>query len=213
MKITTFIRIIICGAVLSYGSTAAFGINLVSSTFDTNLEMWTGTGSGNFTFHASGGNPGGYVQYNDVSGTGGDGWLSAPAKFLGNWSALENQSTLSWDHIIIQTGGSGQLLQGQAIISGPGGSARFTSDEYMTDAGWKTFSAPINYSAWAVTAGSWADILNNVTTLQIRIEAVHNDSGPLDIDGIDNVTLNSVPEPATLLLLGLGGLAMRAKRS
>jgi len=211
MKITEFVRIMICGAVLLYSCMPVFGANFVCSTFDTDLEMWTGIGSGSFTFHASGGNPGGYVQYNDVSGTSEDGWLVAPAKFLGNWSVLENPSTLSWDHIIIQTGGSGyQILQGEAIISGPGGSARFKSSEYMTNTGWKTFSAPINNSTWAVTSGSWAGILNNVTALQIRIEAVHNNAGPLDIDGIDNITIT--PEPATLLLLGLGAVMLRKRK-
>lgn len=202
LVITIFVLCLVSGA----NATTA-----ISSTFDTDLEMWTGTGSGRFIYNASGGNPGGYVQFNDESGTGGDGWLSAPAKFLGNWSVLENQRTLSWDHKIIQTGGTGEILYGQAIISGPGGSAKFTSSKYMTNTRWETFSVSINQSEWSVMAGSWAGILNNVTTLDIRIEAVHNVSGPLDICGIDNVTL--IPEPATLLLLGLGGLFLRRKRS
>jgi hypothetical protein len=53
----------------------------VSSTFDTDLDGWVGL-DGSFSYQSSGGNPGGYIQFYDSAGTG---FISAPAKFLGDW--------------------------------------------------------------------------------------------------------------------------------
>ena len=119
------------------------------STFDTDLDGWTGEGTGSFLYENQGGNPGGFVKFLDISGTTGDGWLVAPTKFLGDWSSFEGKASLSWDHIILQIGGVPEILQAQAIISGPGGSARCTTTDYMQTS-WKTFSTPIDVTKWAI---------------------------------------------------------------
>ena len=151
----------------------------IVSTFETQTEGWTLRGSGRLSFKAAGGNPGGFLRYDDVAGTGGDGWIIAPAKFLGDWSFLDQRGVLSWDHIIINPGGSASILKGTATISGPGGSATFTSPNYFTTQ-WQTFSVPISQTAWSVT-GSWDNLLTNITDLRIRIEACHNGGPGLDV--------------------------------
>ena len=85
---------------------------------DSGVDMWTGTGSGNFSFSSSGGNPGGFIRFDDSSGTSAEGWIYAPAKFLGNWSDWENQASISWDSLIIQKGGAGELLEAARLFQG-----------------------------------------------------------------------------------------------
>jgi hypothetical protein len=50
--------------------------------------------------------------------------------------------------------------------------------------------------------GSWTGLLADVTGLQLQIEIVFNydNSKSIDEEGIDNVTLRSVPEPGSLTL-------------
>jgi hypothetical protein len=179
--LTIFIFIASMQCSISYAITAR-------STFDTGVDGWTCIGSGSFGYVDEGGNPGGFVRFVDISGTSGDGWIIAPTKFLGDWTTLDGNGVLSWDHIILQEGGVDTILQGQVMIAGPEGTATCTTLESMKEF-WKSFSVPVSQPAWKLTLGSWAGLINNVTELKIRIEAVWNVSSPLDIDGIDNVVL------------------------
>ena len=158
------------------------------STFETGLEGWTHIGSGLLEHdNRDGGNPGGYARFEDAPGPGGDGWLIAPARFLGDWTRLDNIGELSWDHRVVSAGDVGNYVFAQAYIAGPGGSAMYTSSQLLGH-GWRSYSAPITRSAWVVS-GDWSALLHNVTELRIRIEGVHNNGPQLDIDGIDNVGL------------------------
>ena len=180
------------------------------STFDSSLEGWTLVGNPALSHQATGGNPGGFARYDDTSGSAGDGWIVAPSNYLGNWLLLDGVGWLSWDHKILDPGqGGGMVLDGQATISGPGGSAIYFSDVQFVEQ-WQSYAAPLAESAWVVTGGSWATLLANVTELQIRIESVHNEGPALDINGVDNVAL--VPEPSSLALLLVGTLVVRRRR-
>jgi len=174
-------------------SPSSYCTMFVRSTFDCDLDGWTLVGSGDLTYIGQYGNPGGFVQYTDIPDSmhpgSGDGWIVAPAKFSGDWSCLDGQGVLSWDHVMLQVGGSPVILRGQVQISGPGGAGQCTTLKKMHTK-WRSFSVPIDEAAWNVVSGSWLDLLANVTELKIRIEAVHNAGAPLDIDGIDNVLLS-----------------------
>jgi hypothetical protein len=186
----------------------AFIVNVsradVLSNFNTGLDGWTLEGSGTLSYVSSGGNPDGYARWADHADTLGDGWMIAPSSFLGNWSVYNGTGTLSWDHKIISTGDIDTIVTPSAIISGPGGTATYQGGQFQTS--WHTLSAPIISSNWIVSSGSWASILNNVTSLKIRTEAVWN-NGYLDVDGMDNVSL--APEPSIITLLGMGIFGLR----
>lgn len=180
----------------------------ITSTFDLSLEGWTLAGNPALSHQATGGNPGGFARYDDTAGPAGDGWIVAPSEYLGDWSSLDGVGWISWDHKILDMGQGGEILDGQARISGPGGSAIYLSGGQFTEQ-WQSYIAPLTESAWEVTDGSWSTLLGNVTELQLLIEAVFNEGPTLDIDGIDNVAL--VPEPSSVTLLLFATLAVRCR--
>lgn len=180
---------------------AAFGLAVVvnsataqkaKSTFDTHLEGWTMVGNGTFSHQSSGGNPGGYARWVDVSGPNGDGWAVAPADYRGSWASLTTYGALKWDHRIVNPGNGTTFLNGRAEISGPGGAAFYQSPVQM-NSNWTTFSAPIKQPSWSITSGTWASLVTNVTSLKIRLEAVWGGT-VLDQAGIDNVYLGDTNE-------------------
>ena len=138
--------------------------------------------------------------------------MSYLPQYLGNWSSLNGTGILKWDQILFSTGGDPEAYGFEAQISGPGGSATFTSTIDDTVVGqWIAITAPIDQSSWTVNSGTWAGLLADVTSLNLSIENVTNIHTPTvqdpgDHDGIDNVFLGttSVPEPTGLTLLGLG---------
>jgi len=178
----------------------------VRSTFDAGLDGWTSVGSGDLTYMNQGGNPGGFVYWYDVPDQvhpgEGNGWLVAPPKFLGDWSALDGKGTLSWDHIILRTGTDPNChfppMGHYVVIVGEGGwevggQAVCRPSKSRMSSTWKRFSVLIDEVDWYVSPTSgrtWKDIISNVETLMIRIEGVWDDCWPTDIDGIDNVVLN-----------------------
>ena len=87
----TACRIGLVVLVLALGETAQAAGVFVSSTFDTDFDGWTGEG-GCYTYQTTGGNPGGYMQFSDCSSTG---YISAPAKFLGNWQPYVGSTLVS----------------------------------------------------------------------------------------------------------------------
>lgn len=200
------VRVLLLYAILFAFCTPAPGA--VLSDFNAGLDGWTAIGSGSPSHSAAGGNPLGFARFDDIPGAGGDGFLVAPAKFLGDWTPLDDNGALKWDHIIVSVGDAPDIVNASATIAGPGGNATYFGALHQTT--WTTFSAPINSADWLVGSGSWNALLANVTSLQIRIEAVHNDGANLDIDGIDNVQL--VPEPGALSLFGVGVIIVVAQQ-
>jgi len=176
---------------------------VASSHFDVDDEGWTATAA-EVSHVASGGNPDGFLRFVDASGDAT--FIIAPAKFLGNWSALNGTGTIFWDHQIFVTGTVSSFLPHEVRISGPGGTATFTGGTPDGTSGWIQQSAPIEVASWTVNSGSWPAILANVTDFRISIEQVVNLSVPEDIAGIDNVVLDGPAVPlappwATLVLL------------
>jgi hypothetical protein len=87
-------------------------------------------------------------------------------------------------------------------ISGPGGAARklFPIDAGPPHGEWDAFSVPIIQSEWEVTAGTWTDLLRDVTLVRIDMERI----SVVEVTGLDNVFLTLIPEPSTAPLLGFG---------
>lgn len=154
-----------------------------------------------------GGYPGGYMHYdNNLGGTSG---TYAPEKFLGDWSSLNEVSTITYEANIFTTGSVYLIGHYEVYLSGPGGDATWTGPEPDPSTLWLSLSVPIAESEWSVTSESWESLLGDVTSFGIDT-AYYNNWGPFEITGIDNVVL--VPELTTLLLLGLGSSALRKKR-
>jgi hypothetical protein len=182
---------------------------IAGSTFGTNLDGWTSNTPSQISWSKTGGNPGGFVLFEDETGD----WtvLDAPAKFLGSYSALNTVGTISFDHKIISETDIASFSPYEVDLSGPGGSATWTGATPTGLTGWVTVNVPLVQSDWHLNSGTWAGLLANVAQLQIPIELVTNQSSPGDVDheGIDNVALSSsAPEPASLTLIGSGIAAL-----
>ena len=59
-------------------------------------------------------------------------------------------------------------------------------------------------------------MMANVTNIQISMESAVNKKRPYDTDGIDNIALSGLgdpaPEPTTMVLLGLGAIGLLRRR-
>lgn len=194
---------------LVIGSPAGAATFPVGSTFDTTLEGWSlvpVSGDAAVISLWIGGNPGGSVRFTDGGG-GGTGTIRAPAKFLGDWSALDVFGHLEYEHRIVRLGGEPVINPGFCVwIWGSDGSSavwRSNPDEVSpSTTNWVRVVVPIAQSYWSVT-GNWSNLLRNVSRLELQIEQVinHNSpSEPRDQDAIDNVFLFAGCPPATIRL-------------
>lgn len=177
----------------------------VVSTFDSNSEGWLAADDGPNTsviYLAVGGHPGGTIQRTDL--TSGYMHFQSPAKFLGNLSSYYN-GTLSYD--MLQTVADTdptwfyrELLQGAGVlILHTVGLAPDTSNwvhlsvPLNASAGWIVVPTIQDYTGAPVSDALFQSVLANVTALYITGDLI---SGS-DVTRLDNVVLQSVPEPST----------------
>jgi hypothetical protein len=143
---------------------------------------WSFSETDGATNPGSTGNGGGFVEIDDGTGIS---KALAPAKFLGDWSNLDNSGYITIDLRVIShpatTLGIGEFIR----ISGPGGMAHVDLDpadlpesKYI----WKTFVFQLNTSIWTLDSGTWADLLSNVTECRITVEFYDG----LETIGFDN---------------------------
>ena len=199
---------LVCGFLLGT-STAAPIVAPVGSSFDDGLDGWTSNKPAEVSWAATGGNPGGYVRFEDA--TVGNTYLYAPEKFLGDWRPYNDVGILLYDFQLLHLGSYLDIRDYSVSISGPGGTAQWTSPGPEGLNPWECIVILMTESTWQVTSGSWTGALADVQELSIMIELVAGlGSAREDISGIDNVAL--VPEPASLILLSLMGLALARHR-
>lgn len=194
----------VCTFILTVIVSSLHAATIAMSTFDSDLDGWTSNIPTEISWSSIGGNPGGYARHEDS--TGNSTFLLAPSSFLGDWSSLNGNGTISFDHKIFSAGtGINNFVAYEVAISGPGGSAEWLGPIPNGATDWVSITAPIEESSWSVT-GTWLDLLSNVDTLQVRIELVDNDGN--DISGLDNIQLSGVPIPTAVWLFGSGLLCL-----
>jgi hypothetical protein len=176
--------LIIVSAILAIASHAL----AITNGFDSDLEGWFlvdvngNTAQGSLDWNAEGGNPGGCAEFTDEGNDGG--FIGAPTIYLGDWSAYNGVVTFTYDHTIFSEGSVTERLPYEVRISGPGGEAQFLGATPSGPSGWHDVEVVVSEYAWNVLQGSWASILEDVTSFRIRIEQT---SGHVDISGIDNI--------------------------
>ena len=187
-----------------------------TSRFATDAEGWIAQGDsqGPLTWVATGGNPGGHVQIDDLT-TGGVTYFVAPAKFLGNQGAAAG-SLLTFDLMQVYPGGADQFNSPDVVLKGAGLTLAFDTSPNPANGGWTSYAVPLSAGAWHLntlggalaTPTQMAAVLADLASLAIRAEY---QTGP-DVGHLDNVVL--VPEPASmaLLLAGLAGVMLVVRR-
>ena len=197
---------------------AATAVANISSDFTFDDEDWVVSGdatSATPDYHATGGNPGGFLSADDTV-SGGVWYWDAPAKFLGDQS-LALGLTLSFE--LAQSSVSSQFNASDVILDGASMSLHFdTANNPGTDftpysidltstAGWRIGSV----SGIVPTATEFADVLGDLTRLRIRGEF----RSGADTGKLDNVVLATaaIPEASSLAwMFGLAALALRPRR-
>ena len=200
-------RVVVSAFLLSISQTVATA-GYIRTTFDTDLEDWRSNTPHEISWSSEGGNPGGYLKFADGSGNESD--ILVPLSYLGNWSEYEGE-TIGFDHKVFDQGQNiAENFKYRIEMSGPEGIAIGEGAEVTGVTDWVTIRLPLTETSWNVKEGNWNLILADVTDFKIGIEMFNNAYGLKEICGIDNVVL--VPEPCTLLLLGLGSLFVFKKR-
>jgi len=206
----------ILGIFIVFGAPAHATV-IATSTFDSDADGWTWDPINDppFSWQSAGGNPGGYIQFDDSVHTNQVGaFIHAPAKFLGDWLSL-GVSELSYDSNIFRIGAINIVGRHVVNLSGPGGDATWLGPAPDPATPWKLITVPVDEASWTVNTGSWNAILSNVSDLSLFMELYNNTMPPGDLTGVDNISLNAVPEPSSAVLIGsslLGILCMVAKR-
>jgi hypothetical protein len=158
---------------------------VLESTFDKGDEGWWIYFDGkNFTYHASGGNPGGFISVED-QGLGETWFFVSPDTWAGDWSSFLG-GTISFDQKLI-SGDTNKYYSAVDVIIDTEGTGHYASWSSGIDpklGTWTHYEVRISESNFEITGDrTWGQILSNVTNLVIRGEHI---VGP-DTEGIDNI--------------------------
>lgn len=182
----------------------------VSTTFSTGFEGWSSVVPVGLSWQGAGGNPGGYVQFDDMGPALG-GQLIAPGAYLGDWSPADGVGSLSVDFTIFTLNGGVPFTSPNITLTGPGGVATWAGPIAAPSLPWTTYAIPISAGSWTQQSGTWAGLLSNVTELRINISAATSTFSPGESTGLDNVVLR-IPGPGAAVLpvaLMLGAVRRR----
>lgn len=163
-------------------------VSQVTSDFETDIEGWYSEGDGDYVWEIGTGNPGNNFRVNDDA-TGNINLGYAPAKFLGNWSNATSSDYISADIYLNQISGGYITNNFVFQIEGPGGKAKAligTNPPFYT---WVPYSVTIDPANWTMLEGNWADLLQLVNTLIVRMEYINGNEWVR----LDNVHLSFTP--------------------
>jgi hypothetical protein len=167
---------------LSFSNAASI---VLESTFDNKDEGWGIRGDGtHFTYHASGGNPGGFISAED-QGAGGSWFFVAPDTWAGDWTSYIG-GILSFDLKLIFGDTNKYWSTVDVVIETEdiGNYAQWSSGIDPGLGTWTHYEVRISESNFEIVGNkTWNEILSNVTNLLIRGEHIFG----LDTEGIDNI--------------------------
>ena len=189
-------------ASLVFVSTAQSAI--IMSDFNTDQEGWTGSGV-EISYFATGGNPGGYLQVNDLPYTS---FVRAPTKFLGDLSSFDG-GTLSFDmklfssDLPLSKGGKVKLRSNSITLKK--NVIDVTSLSVPSD--WVTGSISFTAATWGLEQSTWITFISNITSIDVVVDPSAG-ANNRDIAGFDNFKIQSVPIPSAIWLFGSGLLGL-----
>lgn len=223
------IKLWTCALALLAGSQTALAYMPMPGSFDIDGDGWQivdflspdqyvfpgATYSANF--QASGGNPGGYIDFTDPSS--GSFYFAADANFRGNLSHFLG-GNLNYSQKV-NSGNSSQWRDDPDVVIVSGGQAFVYQNAANPGSDWTSFSVALGSSGWhkgnlsgaAVSDVEFQSALGNVSALYLRGEYIN---GVVETTGLDAVYLSTaaVPEPETyaMLLAGLGVVALARRQ-
>jgi hypothetical protein len=208
-------KIVTIACLAGLASAASAGNIVVAETTwgGSDLEGWTFTPNGFGTWFnpGSGGNPGGFAQYDDVASDQPPPFLFAPAQFLGNYTGYIG-GRFEYDVKLGQPGDKpGEPIPNEysriRLVGSDGSEARALLDVTLSTE-WQSISVNIVESDWEMVSGTWNGLIQDVSELYFGGDSLLG-SGPEG--AVDNFRL-IVPAPGAAALLGLGGLAVARRR-
>ena len=195
------------------GVSAPVSAALIQSDFEAGTDGWTSNGQTTVSRPASGGNPGGYLRFQDG---GPDGYSAvAPTKFLGDLTGFIGEN-IAFDYRVIQNTEPYGSFSGLVTISSASDFAQLDLiPNIPPSSNWTTYSALLIASDWGKSDADWLALLSDVTRITIGMEPGNFP----DASGLDNVRIGSqmaVPEPSSLSLFALtlmvyGGIHYRRR--
>lgn len=187
------VLIVVAAALLLVTSGAAS--TQVISTFDTGREGWLTLSHNTATWQAGTGNPGGCLRLEDrVIGITHTTVASAPAKFLGDWSLVGPDDSLTFDVWFDNIAGNvPDTTDYRITIAGPGGRAKTLTGAAAIppESLWTSYSIPLDPGAWVVVSGTWEDLIEDVRSIYFLGEYVTG----VEVVKLDNVRLTITPGP------------------
>lgn len=208
------------GLVLSATVSASFATVLAFSNFSSDADGWLAkNGASPIDWFSTGGDPGGYVQAKDQSGTATLWFFSAPAKFVGNKLAAYG-GTLSFDLRVITVAPPNPYAMADVQLAATDGTLISHYGNFSPVGSWGSFNVGLvaDGSSWTyllpsgeqgiATEATMKYVLENLIGLRINGDyRLHGEATALDSVML---TAGAIPEPASGALLLAGLLATLA---
>ena len=207
---TVWLMAVFLGVSLIIALPGAQAFILISDFDDGTLQGWIKEPVFNGTLFVdpAGGNPNGFMVATDNVGAGGPLLAHAPGVLTGDLSIYGG---LQWDEFVYDHGSSTKI--GTFVrLRGTDGTV-YDSDNTLGPVGsWDTKSISFdNASDWTLHSGSasFFDVITSVDALFLSLDTStlangNRESGVDNIGLLDRVNSNAVPEPSTMVLLGIG---------